>query len=392
MLAFFRTTFFTVVCCRYWSAPLIIIALLLQTPHWTLAQSDNVGIGTVTPHPNSLLDLSSMNKGLLVPRLNSVQRILINPLPSANGLLVYDTDINTFCYWNSATSDWICLDYLTQGADGATGPQGPQGPTGLTGATGPQGIPGTNGTDGIDGVDGATGPQGIQGPTGVAGAIGPQGNPGTNGINGIDGVDGVTGPQGIQGPTGLTGVTGLQGNPGTNGIDGLDGAVGPQGIQGPTGLTGPTGPSGSGGKGYLLNLGYSNTNLIKNSTYVVGYFWNSQALTLFNDRPSRRAMAPAAGNIKSVQVMSSVAGTLAGVANDNITIKIRNWTQNTEAVLVTTYGLSSANLLGVSRIDNFVLAVPLAVNDGDQIQVRLETPDWITEPTQVNQIFNVYVE
>jgi hypothetical protein len=103
-------------------------------------------------------------------------------------------------------------------------------------------------------------------------------------------------------------------------------------------------------------------------------------------------MAPAAGNIKSVQVMSSVAGTLAGVANDNITIKIRNWTQNTEAVLVTTYGLSSANLLGVSRIDNFVLAVPLAVNEGDQIQVRLETPDWITEPTQVNQIFNVYVE
>jgi hypothetical protein len=139
-------------------------------------------------------------------------------------------------------------------------------------------------------------------------------------------------------------------------------------------------------------LGHSNTNLLRNSTYVVGYFWNAQALTLFNDRPSRRAMVPASGEISSVQVMSAVAGTLAGVTNDNTTIVIRNWTQNTEATLTATYGLSSGDLLGVSRIDNFVLGTPLSVAAGDQIQIRLLTPNWVTEPTQVNQIFNVYVE
>jgi hypothetical protein len=139
-------------------------------------------------------------------------------------------------------------------------------------------------------------------------------------------------------------------------------------------------------------MGYGSTNLSKNSTYVVGYFWNSQALTLFNDRPSRRAMSPASGEITSVQVMSAVAGTLAGPTNDNTTIAIRNWTQGTEAVLTATYGLSSGDLSGVSRIDNFVLGTPLAVTAGDQIQIRLLTPDWITEPTGVHQIFSVYVE
>lgn len=64
--------------------------------HHLLAQ--NVGINTSTPAPSSLLDLSSTSKGLLVPRMTSVQRLSIG-LP-AQGLLVYDLNQNQFFFFN----------------------------------------------------------------------------------------------------------------------------------------------------------------------------------------------------------------------------------------------------------------------------------------------------
>jgi len=441
MASLFRTRF-NKQTARHWAlSVLCAVGLMLPTHYEVTAQTENVGIGTATPHPNALLDLSSVNKGLLVPRLNTLQRTLINPLPSANGLLVYDTDLNTFCFWDGASLAWVCFDELGTGSVGATGPTGADGatgPIGATGATGPTGADGSTGPTGLDGATGPTGETGATGPTGATGDAGPSGANGPTGPTGADGSTGPTGLDGAAGPTGVTGdagpigaigPTGFTGADGSTGPTGADGSTGPTGATGdagpsgangptgptgaigatgPTGADGPTGPTGSdgatgpigptgpagagGGKGYLLTLGHSNTNLVRNSTYVVGYFWNAQALTLFNDRPSRRAMAPASGEITSVQVMSAVAGTLAGVTNDNTTIVIRNWTQNTEATLTATYGLSSGDLLGVSRIDNFVLGTPLSVAAGDQIQIRLLTPNWVTEPTQVFQIFNVYVE
>jgi uncharacterized protein (TIGR02145 family) len=77
------------------------------------AQSNNVGIGTSTPHLNAILDISSTDKGILVPRLNTLQRLAINPESSANGLLVYDTDIAQFCYWSANISEWICIGSTT---------------------------------------------------------------------------------------------------------------------------------------------------------------------------------------------------------------------------------------------------------------------------------------
>jgi hypothetical protein len=127
----------------------------------TLAQTDNVGIGTSTPHPNAILDVSSTSKGLLVPRLNSLQRVLMNPLPSADGVLVYDTDLKQFCYWNVTLGDWTCID--VSGGPGGVGPTGPTGPAGVAGAAGPQGPAGATGNDGVAGADGATGPTGPAG-------------------------------------------------------------------------------------------------------------------------------------------------------------------------------------------------------------------------------------
>jgi Collagen triple helix repeat (20 copies) len=275
-------------------------------------------------------------------------------------------------YTITGTSQLMSVPYAlyaeTSGGSGIPGPTGPQGPTGVagtnglngaTGATGPQGPTGVAGTNGTNGLNGATGATGPQGPNGVAG---------TNGTNGLNG---ATGPTGLMGPTGVAG---------TNGTNGLNGA---------TGATGPTGANGL-NSGYLLAMGYSSTDLVKNSTYVTGYFYNSVAITLFNDRPSRRAIIPASGNVKSVQLMSSVSGTLP--SSDIFSITIHNLTQGTQSNITGNYSLSSGNLSGVSRLDNFVLINPLSVNSGDQIQIRISTPNWTTEPIGVTQLFNVYVE
>ncbi|MFH2096878.1 MAG: hypothetical protein ABIJ16_14305, partial [Bacteroidota bacterium] len=57
-----------------------------------------------TADPSAMLDVKSVTKGLLVPRLTSAQRTAI-PSP-ANGLLVYDITSNGFYFYKSGTG-WI---------------------------------------------------------------------------------------------------------------------------------------------------------------------------------------------------------------------------------------------------------------------------------------------
>jgi len=99
------------------------------------AQS-NVGIGTLTPDPSSVLDLTATDKGLLVPRVTTVQRTAISS--PTEGLLVYDTNFGCFYYFKSGV--WISLcNAGATGATGATGNSGTAGVTGPTGVTGPVG-------------------------------------------------------------------------------------------------------------------------------------------------------------------------------------------------------------------------------------------------------------
>ena len=193
------------------------------------AQTNNVGIGTSTPQANAVLDVSSVDKGMLVPRLNTLQRLAVNPLSTANGLLVYDTDLFQFCYWSTGSNNWVCLG--PGGGFGATGPTGPTGPNGVAGGVGPTGPTGANGVNGSDGADGAIGAAGPTGPNGANGL------PGATGPTGADGLVGPTGPGG----TGSIGPTGPTGANGTNGIDGINGSDGANGSTGPTGATGPVG-------------------------------------------------------------------------------------------------------------------------------------------------------
>ncbi|NDI99984.1 hypothetical protein GWA97_12915 [Flavobacterium sp. LaA7.5] len=67
-----------------------------------VAQTGNVGIGTNTPNSSAQLDISSTDKGLLIPRMTETQRNAI--ATPASGLMIYQTD-NTpgFYYYNGTT-------------------------------------------------------------------------------------------------------------------------------------------------------------------------------------------------------------------------------------------------------------------------------------------------
>jgi hypothetical protein len=66
----------------------------------TNAQSVSVNTDGSTADASSILDVKSTNKGMLVPRMTTTQRTAI--IAPANGLLVYDTDVKSFWYYNGA--------------------------------------------------------------------------------------------------------------------------------------------------------------------------------------------------------------------------------------------------------------------------------------------------
>jgi hypothetical protein len=278
----------------------IILAVVLTACHFSVIAQQNVSISDVpnTPNSTSVLDVYSTSKGILVPRLTTAQRIGITS--PANGLLIFDTDINCFMFYTVTPASWnsLCaagvptnginsLSNIVPIASGATCPNGgitlqmgsdinnngvldlPEitstnnicngntglnGPTGATGPQGPIGLTGPAGATGLTGPTGATGPQGPIGLTGPAGATGPQGPIGLTGSTGAQGPIGLTGPTGSTGATGPQGLIGLTGPVGATGPQGPIGLTGPTGAQGPIGLTGPAGLTGATGPQGLIGL------------------------------------------------------------------------------------------------------------------------------------------
>ena len=64
----------------------------------------SLGIGVDPPSSTALLDVASTTKGLLAPRMTTVQRLaIINP---ANGLIVYDTDVKSLQVYDAVGGAW----------------------------------------------------------------------------------------------------------------------------------------------------------------------------------------------------------------------------------------------------------------------------------------------
>lgn len=91
----------------------------------------NVGINNPAPHASALLDLTSTNKGLLTPRMTTVQRTAI--ATPATGLLVFDTSLNAFWYYDGAA--WVPLATGSGSGWSTTGNAGTNPATNFLGTT-----------------------------------------------------------------------------------------------------------------------------------------------------------------------------------------------------------------------------------------------------------------
>ena len=117
-------SFFT--CC-------LLLAAVSQT---ALAQDNGVGIGTTSPHPSAILDVTASNQGVLLPRLNNSQESSISaPL---QGLLYYNVNLNRFKMYDGFNYLTVLTqeptgrvhmfqagaisNYLDYGTGGVTGP------------------------------------------------------------------------------------------------------------------------------------------------------------------------------------------------------------------------------------------------------------------------------
>lgn len=65
-----------------------------------------IGIGTITPSAKSALDLTSITRGFLLPRMSSSQWSLLAPNSGNDkGLQVFDSNVNSFLFWNGTS--WL---------------------------------------------------------------------------------------------------------------------------------------------------------------------------------------------------------------------------------------------------------------------------------------------
>ena len=83
-----------------------------------LSYSQNVGIGTNTPHASAALEIQDTSRGILIPRMTMVQRNAIqNP---AEGLMIYQTDSTRgFWFWDGIL--WRMNGFISNPMNGTQG-------------------------------------------------------------------------------------------------------------------------------------------------------------------------------------------------------------------------------------------------------------------------------
>ncbi len=79
----------------------LFISLLLAIVVNSLT-AQNIGIGTSSPSPYAILDVKDNTKGILIPRMDSVNR---KNIPATKGMMVYDTTTSGF--WYNDGSAWV---------------------------------------------------------------------------------------------------------------------------------------------------------------------------------------------------------------------------------------------------------------------------------------------
>ena len=83
-----------------------MLAVLFLLPVISIAQQVIItdDASYTTPAVGSMLDVKSTTKGFIVPRMTTPQRTTLGVTTPVNGVVVYDTDLKSFWYWE--TNSW----------------------------------------------------------------------------------------------------------------------------------------------------------------------------------------------------------------------------------------------------------------------------------------------
>jgi len=97
----------------------LALLIMLISISFMSAFSQGVGINGTgnAPDASSMLDVSSTNKGLLLPRMTTAERYAI--ASPANSLLIFNTTTRCFEAWDAPSSTWVAF-----GCIGCTVPTG----------------------------------------------------------------------------------------------------------------------------------------------------------------------------------------------------------------------------------------------------------------------------
>lgn len=119
---------------------MVLLGLLLFI--WSnKLHAQNVGIGTNTPNASAILDITSNNKGLLIPRITQAQvNAISNP---STGLLIFQTDGTAGFYYNSGTPaapSWTIIASGNNGGWGLSGNSGTNAANNFIGTTDEQSL------------------------------------------------------------------------------------------------------------------------------------------------------------------------------------------------------------------------------------------------------------
>jgi len=130
-------------------------------------------------------------------------------------------------------------------------------------------------------------------------------------------------------------------------------------------------------------FGHDSVSPADSTTYYIGGQFNLGPITSPND--GRRLISQITGLITQVSISRIIGGTLG--TNELNTFTINNVTQSTSSTITTTETFDSS-----SSLNNYVLASPLSVVNGDKIQIEWTTPIFATNPTTVRQQINVLIK
>ena len=89
-------------------SPSIMLFLILLIFDATAVSSQiKMGDNPLTIDPAAIFEIESKEQGVLLPRMSSLERDQIAFAEIPNGLLIFNTDIDTFEFYSSIQQKWI---------------------------------------------------------------------------------------------------------------------------------------------------------------------------------------------------------------------------------------------------------------------------------------------